>query len=114
MKHTTKTQHMKLVSRSRAREVEGFVKNGIDLAQTYELTDEKGGVFLAARVTTPGRPAAELLCERRDGNRRYLRANDRHPLFRPVREIVLKTDAHVPAHRCGHRRQLRQCGVAQY
>ncbi len=35
---------------------------------------------------------ADLLSERRDGNRRYLRANDRHPLFRPVREIVLKTD----------------------
>ncbi len=35
---------------------------------------------------------AGLLAERRDGNRRYLRANDRHPLFRPVREIVLKTD----------------------
>ena len=35
---------------------------------------------------------AELLSERRDGNRRYLRANERHPLFGPVREIVLKTD----------------------
>ncbi len=35
---------------------------------------------------------ADLLAERRDGNRRYLRANDRHPLFRAVREIVLKTD----------------------
>ncbi len=35
---------------------------------------------------------ADLLTERRDGNRRYLKANERHPLFRPVREIVLKTD----------------------
>jgi predicted nucleotidyltransferase len=35
--------------------------------------------------------AADLL-ERRDGNRRYLKANERHPLFRPLREIVLKTD----------------------
>jgi predicted nucleotidyltransferase len=35
---------------------------------------------------------ADLLSERRDGNRRYLSANERHPLFRPVREIVLKTD----------------------
>lgn len=35
---------------------------------------------------------AGLLVERRDGNRRYLRANGRHPLFRPLREIVLKTD----------------------
>jgi predicted nucleotidyltransferase len=38
---------------------------------------------------------ADLLSERRDGNRRYLRANDRHPLYRPVREIVLKTDGLV-------------------
>ena len=36
--------------------------------------------------------AADLLTERRHGNRRYLSANKRHPLFRPVREIVLKTD----------------------
>jgi DNA-binding transcriptional ArsR family regulator len=35
---------------------------------------------------------AGLLAERRDGNRRYLHANERHPLFRPIREIVLKTD----------------------
>jgi predicted nucleotidyltransferase len=35
---------------------------------------------------------ADLLVERRDGNRRYVRANERHPLFRPLREIVLKTE----------------------
>ena len=35
---------------------------------------------------------ADLLSERRDGNRRYLTANDAHPLFLPVREIVIKTD----------------------
>jgi predicted nucleotidyltransferase len=34
---------------------------------------------------------AGYLLERRSGNRRYLRANKGHPLFRPVREIVLKT-----------------------
>lgn len=36
--------------------------------------------------------AGDLLTQRRDGNRRYLQANKRHPLFRPIREIVLKTD----------------------
>ena len=36
--------------------------------------------------------SAGLLVERRDGNRRYLRANADHALFRPVQEIVLKTD----------------------
>ncbi len=34
---------------------------------------------------------AEFLVERRSGNRRYLRANERHPLYTAVREIVLKT-----------------------
>jgi predicted nucleotidyltransferase len=36
--------------------------------------------------------AAGLLQERRAGNRRYLRPNQRHPLFAAVREIILKTD----------------------
>ncbi len=36
--------------------------------------------------------AAELVLERRSGNRRYLRANIRHPLFRPVYDIVARTD----------------------
>ena len=34
---------------------------------------------------------ADLLSERRSGNRRYVRANPRHPLFGPVREIVVRT-----------------------
>jgi predicted nucleotidyltransferase len=33
----------------------------------------------------------DLLGERRSGNRRYLRAQKRHPLFRAIREIVIKT-----------------------
>jgi predicted nucleotidyltransferase len=36
--------------------------------------------------------AAELVLERRSGNRRYLRANVRYPLFRPVYDIVARTD----------------------
>ena len=32
-----------------------------------------------------------FLRERRSSNRRYLRANDRHQLYSPVRDIVLKT-----------------------
>ncbi|MBI4513536.1 MAG: hypothetical protein HY702_05440 [Gemmatimonadetes bacterium] len=36
--------------------------------------------------------SADLLTERRSGNRRYLRANERHPLFQPIRDIVLKTE----------------------
>ena len=35
--------------------------------------------------------AADLVTSRRDGNRRYYRANDRHPLFPDLRQLVLKT-----------------------
>jgi predicted nucleotidyltransferase len=33
----------------------------------------------------------DLLEERRSGNRRYLKAKERHPLFRAIREIVIRT-----------------------
>jgi predicted nucleotidyltransferase len=39
---------------------------------------------------------AELLGERRHGNRRYLGANRHHPLFHAVREIVVKTEGIAP------------------
>jgi predicted nucleotidyltransferase len=39
---------------------------------------------------------AGILSERRHGNRRYLRAGIGHPLFAPLREIVLKTSGIVP------------------
>ena len=35
--------------------------------------------------------AAELVISRRDGNRRYYRANLNHPLFRDLQQLVLKT-----------------------
>jgi len=37
-----------------------------------------------------------LLTERRDGNRRYVRAAKGHPLYSPFREIVMKTSGIVP------------------
>ncbi|MEP7326306.1 MAG: nucleotidyltransferase domain-containing protein [Gemmatimonadota bacterium] len=40
--------------------------------------------------------ASGILAERRHGNRRYLHASRGHPLFSPVREIVLKTAGMVP------------------
>jgi len=39
--------------------------------------------------------AADILLERRSGNRRYLRANERHPFFRPLRELVVKSEGLV-------------------
>ena len=38
-----------------------------------------------------------LLMQRRSGNRRYLRANVEHPLYRPLRELLAKTVGVVPA-----------------
>jgi DNA-binding transcriptional ArsR family regulator len=35
--------------------------------------------------------SADLLTNRRDGNRRYYRANDRHPVFTDLQHLVLKT-----------------------
>lgn len=39
---------------------------------------------------------AELLSERRSGNRRYLRANVDHPLHRPLREVVERSVGAIP------------------
>jgi DNA-binding transcriptional ArsR family regulator len=36
--------------------------------------------------------AADLVISRRDGNRRYLRANAAHPLFHDLQQLVLKSD----------------------
>jgi glycyl-tRNA synthetase beta chain len=47
------------------RAAEGFArKNGLELADAYEITDEKGGTFLAAKVQVPGRETSALLVER--------------------------------------------------
>ena len=40
--------------------------------------------------------AAGILAERRHGNRRYLRAGIGHPLYAPLRDIVMKTVGIVP------------------
>jgi len=40
--------------------------------------------------------SAGILAERRHGNRRYLRAGIGHPLYAPLRDIVMKTAGVVP------------------
>lgn len=37
--------------------------------------------------------AADLITSRRDGNRRYYRANTRHPVYPDLQQLVLKTSA---------------------
>ena len=39
--------------------------------------------------------AADILLERRSGNRRYFRANERHPFYRPLRELVARGEGLV-------------------
>ena len=39
--------------------------------------------------------AGGILLERRSGNRRYLRANERHPFYHPLRELVAKGEGLV-------------------
>lgn len=56
-----------------------------------ELVRLSGLALRSIQVEVDKLVAADLLLERRSGNRRYLRANEQHPLFSPVREIVLKT-----------------------
>lgn len=56
-----------------------------------ELVRQTGFAPRTVQRETDTLVRAGLLVERRDGNRRYLSANPRHPLFRPVHEIVLKT-----------------------
>ena len=67
----------------------------LDPAQEFHLRELVRRTGLAPRsvqLEVDKLVNADLLVERRDGNRRYLHANEGHPLFRPVREIILKTD----------------------
>lgn len=68
-----------------------FVAPGEEL-HLRELVRRTGLAPRSVQVEVDQLVAADLLLERRSGNRRYLRPNQNHPLFHPVREIVLKTD----------------------
>ena len=66
----------------------------LDPSSEYHLRDLVRLTGLAPRTVhqeVEKLVAAGLLTDRRSSNRRYLRANERYPLFRPVREIVLRT-----------------------
>lgn len=72
------------------------------LARTYlspghefylrELVRLTGLAVRSVQVELERLVGAGFLRERRDGNRRYFQADTRHPLFAPVRDIILKTD----------------------
>jgi predicted nucleotidyltransferase len=62
-----------------------------------ELVRRTGFAPRTVQVELDRLVAAGILRDRRDGNRRYLRASSGHPLFAPLRDIVLKTTGIVPA-----------------
>ena len=67
-----------------------FVDAQIEL-HLRELT-RQSGLSLGTMQEELGKlHRADLVISRRDGNRRYYRANPNHPLFRDLQQIVLKT-----------------------
>ena len=67
-----------------------FVDAQIEL-HLRELT-RQSGLSLGTMQEELGKlHRADLVVSRRDGNRRYYRANPNHPLFRDLQQIVLKT-----------------------
>lgn len=56
-----------------------------------ELTRQSGLTLGTLQTEVKKLCGADLLLSRRDGNRRYFRANAEHPLFSDLRQLVLKT-----------------------
>jgi len=56
-----------------------------------ELTRQSGLSLGTLQTEVKKLCGADLLLSRRDGNRRYFRANAEHPLFSDLRQLVLKT-----------------------
>jgi len=56
-----------------------------------ELTRQSGLSLGTLQTEVKKLCGADLLLSRRDGNRRYFRANAAHPLFPDLRQLVLKT-----------------------
>jgi predicted nucleotidyltransferase len=60
-----------------------------------ELARATGLALRSVQVELDSLVQSGLLVERRSGNRRYVRANEGHPLFKPLRELVAKGDGFV-------------------
>lgn len=67
-----------------------FADEGQEL-HLRELTRQSGLSLGTLQTEVEKLCAADLLLSRRDGNRRYFRANAAHPLFADLRQLVLKT-----------------------
>ena len=67
-----------------------FADEGREL-HLRELTRQSGLTLGTLQTEVEKLCAADLLLSRRDGNRRYFKANAAHPLFADLRQLVLKT-----------------------
>jgi predicted nucleotidyltransferase len=67
-----------------------FAEEGREL-HLRELTRQSGLTLGTLQTEVEKLCAADLLISRRDGNRRYFKANATHPLFADLRQLVLKT-----------------------
>ncbi len=67
-----------------------FAEAGREL-HLRDLTRQSGLTLGTMQGELEKLSAADLVTSRRDGNRRYYRANASHPLFADLRQIVLKT-----------------------
>lgn len=60
-----------------------------------ELARATGLALRSVQIEIDNLVKTGVLLERRSGNRRYLRANEGHPFFSPLRELVAKGDGLV-------------------
>lgn len=67
-----------------------FAEEGREL-HLRELTRQSGLTLGTLQTEVEKLCAADLLVSRRDGNRRYFRANAAHPLFPDLNQLVIKT-----------------------
>lgn len=67
-----------------------FSEEGREL-HLRELTRQSGLTLGTLQTEVAKLCAADLLLSRRDGNRRYFKANSAHPLFTDLHQLVLKT-----------------------
>ena len=65
-------------------------------AHTRELARQSGFAEASIRQELASLTELDIIESRRDGNRRYFKANKRHPLFVDIRQVVMKTRGIVP------------------
>ena len=78
---------------SRARAAFLRILFGIDTPELYlrEIQRRSGLAIETVRKEAINLEALELIVKRKDGNRSYFKANTKHPLYKEISQIVIKT-----------------------